>query len=151
MASDGGGNPLIARPITDAASGTPVALVDSLPTLIAGGISIDERSEFVGAELNARYHVYGDKNWHWDSLFGFRYMRLAESLTIQDQLQPLVDNVLTFNGQPVNSPSTLGDMDSFRTTNNFYGLQLGGQLKYESEWFSLGLFAKCTWAQRIRT
>ncbi len=47
LASDAGGNPLIARPVTDAASGIPVAFVDSLPTLVAGGISIDQRSEFI--------------------------------------------------------------------------------------------------------
>ena len=60
-------------------------------------------------------------------MFGFRYMQLADTLSIQDQFHPLIDNALSFNGAPANPPNTFTDMDRFGTSNNFYGLQIGGR------------------------
>jgi hypothetical protein len=142
LASDGAGNPLITRPVINATNGQQIAYADAIPGLIAGGISIDSRSELLGAELNATYHAYCGNHLQVEGLFGFRYTRLAESLTIQDQFSPLTSNVLTFLGAPVSPPDTMADEDRFRTTNDFYGLQLGGKLRWESDWCSLTAFGK---------
>jgi hypothetical protein len=140
--SDATGNPLLARPFFNVVAMRPAAFVDALPNVVAGGFNIDARSEFVGAEVNAACHAYGDRRWHAEGLFGFRYLHLGEQLTIADQFRPLADNILTFEGTPVNMGSSLADMDSFRTTNDFYGLQLGAALSWEGDWFTVGTFAK---------
>jgi hypothetical protein len=142
LQSDSLGNPLIARPVVNAVNGAQSAYLDSLPGLIAGGIVINATSELMGAELNATYHDYPGKCCMWDCLLGFRYLRLAESLTFDDRFAPLVSNVLTFQGAPISPPDTLADMDRFRTSNDFYGMQIGGRVRWECDWFNFGLFGK---------
>src|SRR5262249_23233344 len=75
---------------------------------------------------------------------GFRYMRLAESLRIQDRLTPLLPGTITFNGgtNPVIPPDQLADEDFFGTVNDFYGFQFGGSLHWEHKWLSLDAFGK---------
>jgi Putative beta barrel porin-7 (BBP7) len=140
--SDGTGNPILARPFFNVVAMRPSAFVDSLPNVASGGFTIDARSDFVSAEINAAAHAYGDRRWHVEGLFGFRYLNLGESLTVADHLQPLVNNTLTFEGTPVNIGSSLADMDSFRTNNDFFGLQIGGSVRWEGDWFYVSTFAK---------
>ena len=141
-ASDAAGNPVLARPIFNVVAMRPSAFADSLPGALAGGFNIDARSDYVGAEFNIGSHVYAEKRWHAECLFGFRYMRLDENLTITDQFKPLVDNTFTFVGMPINTGSSVVDMDNFRTTNDFYGLQIGGNVNWEGDWFTVGIFGK---------
>jgi len=61
---------------------------------------------------------------------------------------------LTFLGSPfnglgqfVNPGDVLRDIDSFQTTNSFYGLQLGGRLRWEEDWFSVGVFGKVAFGE----
>ena len=117
-------------------------MADSVPGALAGGISVDAKSEFWGTEISAAYHWHAKERLTFDGLFGFRFLRLAESLTIQDQLQPLVNNFLTFQGAPIPATDSLTDQDSFVTANNFYGLQLGGQVRWDEDWFSICAFGK---------
>ena len=140
--SDANGNPVIARPVVNAITGQQISYLDAIPGLIAGGVSVDVKSELLGAELNAACHAYVGCNCHLEGLFGFRYVRLAESLTIHDHFAPLVNNVTTFEGATVNPPDTLADMDSFKTDNDFYGLQLGGRMRWEGDWCSFACFGK---------
>src|SRR5207302_1975075 len=75
-------------------------------------------------------------------LAGFRFLRLRESLSIEDRLRPLQLNRLPFEGVGLDLTDSLADQDSFRTTNNFYGGQVGGSLRWEGEWFSVCGYAK---------
>ena len=140
--SDAMGNPVLARPVFNVVAMREAGFVDALPGAAAGGFHIDARSEFAGAEFNAGCHIYAEKRLHAEALVGFRYMHLDEGLTIMDQFQPLVNNTFTFLGAPVNSGSSLSDLDSFRTTNDFYGMQLGGKVEWEGDWYTFGCFAK---------
>ena len=63
---------------------------------------------------------------------GFRFLRLAEHLSVVDHLQPLKGNNLKFAGAFLGTGDMLADMDSFRTTNYFYGVQLGGYLLHRN-------------------
>ena len=107
------------------------AFLDAFPGISSGSVAVIATSQFWGAEFDASYHCQPCEHLHLEGLAGFRYLHLAESLTIQDQLTPLQDNVLTFDGATnfVNPPSTLADQDQFRTTNNFYGFQLGSRIE----------------------
>jgi hypothetical protein len=141
--SDAAGNPIIARPFFNVVLGRESAFVNSLPGLASGGISIASSSEMAGAELNASFHNYSADRLHTEALFGFRYMRLAESLTINDQLSPLTNTGgLTFLGNPIGVGDSLSDEDRFRTINDFYGIQIGGRVQWEGDWFFVSGFGK---------
>ncbi len=149
--SDSLGNPIIARPFFDVIAGTQGAEQDSNPVFgFAGGSTVDAVSQLYGGELNARWHFQPMERLHVDGLFGFRYLHLAESLTISDNITPLNDTTgLSFNGSPNNGlgqfvlpPQSLSDQDSFSTVNDYYGLQLGTRVGWNQDWFSVSAFGK---------
>jgi hypothetical protein len=142
LASDGTGNPVIGRPVFNVVEGREAAFVDSLPGVTTGGFSADARSELISTEANLRNYCCLDKHTRADVLVGFRYLRLEESLSMEDQFAPLGPGTLSFVGTPVSPPATLSDVDRFQMVNSFYGLQLGGRLTWESEWVNLSVFAK---------
>ena len=61
--------------------------------------------------------------------------------SIHENINGINGNTIQF---PVNGPgfSSVTDQDSFSTTNQFYGAQLGGRLTWENKWFDAGAFAK---------
>jgi len=158
--SDAAGNPIIGRPIFNvgtnpAAPGiVPREFVEDdsfpasifmgvpFPALFSGGIAIDAKSELYGFEVNGAYHSYTMGRLHAEALGGFRFLHLDENLLIQDHLTALLPGVLTFLGTPIPAGDQITDFDSFQTTNSFYGLQLGGRLTWEEDWFSVGVFGK---------
>lgn len=98
-----------------------------------GSISVHTDSFMTGADINFRH------NWYVnccggliDGLLGARYLHLDESL------------VVTENGaQTVNGVTTTGTLtDSFRTSNNFFGGQIG--LIAQRQWgpWSIDFFTK---------
>src|SRR5262249_41507262 len=72
--------------------------------------------------------------------FGLRYMRLSESLTVTDRIDPLLDNFIAFAGAPVLATDAISDFDSFKTHNTFYGGQGGGRFRWDGGW---GCLAGC--------
>jgi hypothetical protein len=140
--SDATGNPFIARPVFNVVDQVERAFVDAKAGLAAGGVAIDTRSQLLGAELNLRYGCCLTDHLHLDALLGFRFLRLGESLTIRDSLEPLPGSGLTFNTIGVTPPETLADVDSFKTVNHFYGLQLGGGAGWEGKWLYANAFGK---------
>jgi hypothetical protein len=82
----------------------------------AGNVAVHTYSFLTGADANYRRNIIGNCNSTFDMLFGFRYMNLTETLSI------------TENGSQTTAGAgtTTGSLnDSFRTTNNFFGYQLG--------------------------
>jgi hypothetical protein len=142
IAADPNGNPTITRPIVDVLTKSERGFLNSLPGVLSGTLSIDNKSELSGIELNARYHSYIRERLHADALVGFRYLRLAERLRIQELLHPLVPGFLTFLGNNVDPPNSLADEDVFRTVNQFFGPQIGGRLSWEYGCFTAEGFAK---------
>ncbi len=137
FASDPNGNPLIGRPVFLSSVGVPGDFATSVPNLWAGNTTITAHTSLQGYEINlARSLQRGDGN-RLDLLFGFRALNLNEDLIIADAMTPLFPGILTLKGMPVIPPSTLEDFDRFRTSNNFFGGQVGarweggvGQLRY---------------------
>jgi hypothetical protein len=130
--SDQNGNPLIARPVVNANNNTETAYADSFPGALGGGVSITSSSEFLSYELNGLRKILQNDHWRIDGLAGFRYMNLTEWLEVDDTVVPLASGALTFLGQPVDTSSTLFDFDRFKTTNNFFGGQVGGRVIWTS-------------------
>ena len=140
--SDADGNPVITRPFFNVVNQAQSAFADALPGFLAGGIAIDAKSEIFGSELNTHYNFYSSNCLRAGALIGFRYLHLDESLTIQDNVAPLVNNFLTFQGMPVGIGSSVWDQDRFQTTNNFFGGQIGGEMSWEGRWVVASGFAK---------
>lgn len=85
------------------------------------------RSGLHGAELNVTRRIAGPGDWRLDALGGFRYLRLAETLSFS------AASVF------IDAPDVFSPTDVFATTNRFYGLQAGvkGEYVYRG-WFAQG-------------
>jgi hypothetical protein len=140
-ASDSAGNLLLARPIFASDVTDERSFINSFPGQFVGNIAIENKSLLGGAEFNIRYQSCANKALRFDALAGFRYLRLAESLQIRENIQAINGNTLFF--PPANIPySTFSDQDSFSTTNQFFGAQAGSQVTWENRWMGVSAFAK---------
>ena len=144
-ASDGSGNPLIARPVFDEASQTPSRFLTSFPGSFAGASAVTSNSELWGLELAGRYKIEITPYLTGDFLLGYRRMELVEGLEIFDSITPLVP-ALSFLGTAV-TPGTgvsLRDYDRFTTNNTFNGVDFGGRIRWQSgfDWLATTAYWK---------
>lgn len=124
LASDAGGNPLIALPFTDAQTGAPSRLLLSFPGMFSGNATVAATSQLWGGEANLAGHVLGRTWLNVDGIAGFRYLDLQETLNVNAFSIDLAGTG-TFNGAPLPLGTPVFLNDSFRTNNNFYGGQVG--------------------------
>jgi hypothetical protein len=124
------GSPLLYRPFINATPGTPTPIgVESVEIVAsagvpgqaptAGGFAATHTSNFLGGEANVRSNLLCNENYFLDGVVGFRYVRLNESLDLVENPTSLVPI------GPVAALTTINISDQFRTTNQFYGGQLG--------------------------
>ena len=143
FSSDAMGFPVIARPYVSTIGGQLRAEQTSLPPMFNGTTTVDSTTRLYGFEANGRCNGRLASHWDADFLGGFRFVRLEDRLTVSDRLTPIPpNNPLIFLGQPVDPASTLTDQDSFSTSNTFYGLNLGGRLRWQYEWLSISAYGK---------
>lgn len=120
------GAPLLARPFTNASTGTQTALVLSSASTNAGSFSSRFDSKLWGAEGNLRHNFISGFSMSVDGLFGFRYLGLKESLDITGS---------SFN--PLPGPVISSSTDNFKTTSDFYGGQIGASVEFRRDkWFA---------------
>jgi hypothetical protein len=142
------GDPSIARPffnvLTGKVSSEAVAFGTvnadgSLNAALAGTLTARTTSDLWGMDFNFRRFLYENDTSRIDGLVGFRYQRLRD--LVQTNSTSTVNDIL-------NSPfilpngSMLGIMDSFQTTTNFYGGQLGLAGHFEQGRWSLDATSK---------
>ncbi len=132
-----GGDPLLARPFTDIASGTPTpsaqlvanATIPDTPAL-AGAIVASSRTRLWGVEGNMIFTLVRDQDQLGSRnccfLMGYRHLSLGDDLAVTEQFQ-----------QPVGALSTMLVQDRFSTRNTFNGMQLGlrGESQFYGAWF----------------
>jgi hypothetical protein len=120
----GDGVNVLSRPffnINPVVGGTPTAPVPdreiiAFPGMATGAFTAKISSELWGADINARMNLLRGCRWRLDGLVGFRYLEFDEDLNIGE----------TFMGIAGPNAGRSGMlMDSFHTTNNFYGGQTG--------------------------
>ncbi len=124
-----GGIPVLTRPFFDVSPppGESVEQVanPALPGVLplAGAVNVKLNTLFQGGEINGLCNCYKDCLGRFDWIVGFRYLRLRDSLDINEDL--LV---------PATSPIAAGQRtqlnDHFDTRNQFYG----GQTGFRTEW-----------------
>lgn len=115
--SDAVGNPPLYLPVqrVDLAREGTFVIADPLQVL-AGHVAITSTTRLWGGEANVYRNLVRTPTFSFDALAGFRYLDLAERLSLGGALNDPVFNVQQ-------SPA-----DSFATRDQFYGGQVGGRV-----------------------
>jgi hypothetical protein len=134
--SDLAGNPVLARPFTNAQTTFNQAVFVTFPQRFAGGVGVSSASQLWGVEANVldntlhggvplRTYVFPWGEWRLELQAGFRFLELHENLNI-DQLSFLLSQgIASFAGQTIFPPNALFLHDGFGTRNRFFGGQVG--------------------------
>jgi hypothetical protein len=138
VASDANGafaGGVLARPIIDPLTLTPVGVLAAAPGVLAGTVAFKSTSRFDGAEGNVLYNLFNTPGVTIDAFFGTRYLDLDENLAITQATTALGGNTITFGGSPppFGTGTTVGSVlleDRFRTRNQFVGSQFGARAEY---------------------
>jgi hypothetical protein len=147
------GVPVLARPIINALTGTPSTYFVSAPGQFGGSFHLNASSAFYGAQLNGIWQPGAYKEYP-DILVGVRYLNLNEDLTVSQQTTLLSGGLAGFPpGAILRSGNTLSLMDSFATSNTFYGGQVGTRMQYDLGRFYVNGFGTVAlgWTQQVLT
>jgi hypothetical protein len=116
------GNPILARPFFNAATGRPDSQLIAFPGLLAGSIAANAGSTgLLGADALLRANLCCGCNYRLDAVGGYRYLRLSDHLAIEENL------VATSAANPNFVPlgTTIAVTDRFDTRNEFHGFDFG--------------------------
>jgi len=133
--SNAAGSPVLSRPYFDLTGRFENADPRALPNVLLGTTSDELRTQIMGGELNFRRNLSGapGNGGSFSLLAGARWLNLEERYANSDTVRDL----------PLQNALALSISDSFETTNNFCGGQLGAQFLYRFEAFTLSLQGKC--------
>lgn len=129
------GNPIIARPFYDVINNQQDSSLTTYPGYFSGSINISNTSYLSTAELNAIAGIWDGAGCRVRGLVGLRQLRLRETLGISEA------STIT-NAGFANLGETVFVNDSFETTNNFFGGQLGVAADYTWRRWTVELFGK---------
>jgi hypothetical protein len=114
----------------------------SQPGVLSGTVDVVRKSTFWGAEANLRRNFLCGEDYYLDGLLGYRMLGLDESLTINEALVTLGNRTITPPNQlpiiVVPAGTSINVQDRFRTSNRFYGAQVGLDGEYRYGPWSLG-------------
>jgi hypothetical protein len=135
------GSPVLARPFFNVVTGMEDSELDAFPGVASGTKVVHTSSEFQGAEANGICRLLccrdccGCGYYSVDLLGGFRFLALDEDLFIGETIS-VFPNVPTIGG----TQFTLAD--DFRTTNRFYGGQIGARAEFWRNQFFVDVIGK---------
>lgn len=130
LSSAANGEPVIARPFFDPATGLESSLLVSSPGAFVGSIGIASTSQLLGFEGNLGMVLSREMGITWQVAAGIRYLNLDEDITIKQRSEELDDGRGFFDGRPIAKSAELGIFDSFSATNQFVGGQFGTSAAY---------------------
>jgi hypothetical protein len=115
---------VIARPFFNPSSGNTAVKLLSFTDAFTDGVRVGLATQLWGAEGNVMFNI--PYLGAVDSVFaGGRYLNLQETLNVTDQVTTGFRGESFFNGQLQNVGDRVLTSDHFRTTNKFYGAQVG--------------------------
>src|SRR5262249_14129391 len=143
------GDPILGRPFIDANTGLPRFEDIAVPGIIVGSISIKNDNNMQGAGIDFRHNLccccdccqdccdtcnfHGQTSSRLDYIAGVRWFNFNDTLVIKEHLTA-IDPA---GAVPVGT--TFDITDSFRTQNNFYGMELGlVKTRYRCRWMLEG-------------
>jgi hypothetical protein len=131
--------PVLGRPFFDINQNQELAELTGFPQQSSGTISITDSSRLQGAEANLRWNCCCGCNYRFDVLAGFRFLQLDEGLHITEDVNVLA----TLDNSPVfKAGNHINVLDRFDTRNQFYGGQVGGDLRLDRGRWSLDVLGK---------
>ncbi len=123
--------------INEPVAGAPFITQVSAPGVQTGNVTVDSVTRFGGGDLNLLYNAFRGNGWSLNLLGGFRGLELNESLNITANSSLFVTTNYTDNFGNVLASATPGSIvtvvDQFTTRNQFYGGQVGAQLRYSGD------------------
>lgn len=111
-------------PFFDVLNSTENVLVNKHPNKA----TVSDSFQPWGLELNGLYNMTERAHFPLILMTGFRYINLAEDLTLNDTISQ--------------SPGIVNVQDNFSTRNNFFGFQLGAKSHIDYEKLTLDIIAK---------
>src|SRR5262249_23878654 len=114
--SDATGQPLLARPFINAATGVPDVLLVSFPTFAAGRVEINATNQTWGAEGGVICNLFrscpddcsgNECLWNINMLTGFRFLQMHEKLDLQQFTSTVGTSTLIFDGKIYGAPASV--------------------------------------------
>jgi hypothetical protein len=130
------GDPVLARPFFNSASGIEDAQLVAYPAVVQGRMIAQTHSDLRSAEALLRGNWSRGTGGRIDVLSGYRYLGFHEGLWLEEQLT-IVDP-----GGTVQIGTTVDLFDRFRTRNDFHGGTLGVLTSLDQGAVSLDIAAK---------
>ncbi|MBX7103945.1 MAG: BBP7 family outer membrane beta-barrel protein [Gemmataceae bacterium] len=110
---------------------------------INGQFNAELSSFFWGADLNYRRNLWAGCTTRVDGFAGFRYLHLDERFQATESIQFTRDTTFTDAAgtvvRVVPAGLNISILDRFNTKNNFYGGQVGADVEWRRDRWSLGL------------
>jgi hypothetical protein len=114
-----GGNPILARPFFDASLNQQSATLVAFPGAFAGSVNISETSRLFGANALYRQQIGSWGAERFSVLVGYRYLHSSDDLGIS------TSSTVIDPASPIPLGTIIGVTDSFKTSSNFNGVDLG--------------------------
>jgi hypothetical protein len=119
------GDPILARPFFNAQTGAPDATLIAFPGVVKGSVDVTLSStDLVGAGVDLRTNLCWGCGYRVDLLGGYRFLHLHEGLGISE----------TEIAAGPNAPAPVGTRidlsDSFGTSNQFHGAEVGVEAEF---------------------
>jgi hypothetical protein len=130
------GTPLISRPFFNEQLATNAVQVISREGISTGGVFVNTTSDVLGGEVLVRRKLNQTCYRTLDFLWGYRYARIKESLTIRDELTSIDPN----GNVPVGT--VVGGFDQFETSNWFHGFDIGFEYNFLRPRYTVGVLGK---------
>ncbi len=129
----------LALPFQDTLNqGAETSIIFASPGSASGASLVHTSTSFWGVAIDGMCNVTGNSWYRADLLVGVRYLRLAEEISINtvSTAEPPF-GLVQFQGEGFFAPASTVVSDSFRTSNNFYGGQLGAHVQMQKgNWFA---------------
>ncbi len=112
------GNDILARPFFNAFTNEADALLLGFPGDISGNIEVSQNIQTEGAQAFFRHLFRSGCNYRIDLVLGYRYIRVDESISIDNSLEFINETSNLFG-------TTIDQQDLFDVNNEFHGGELG--------------------------
>lgn len=128
------GSSIITRPFFNVTTLRPDVELVSFPGILAGSLAIDATNRVIGGGVNLLKNLCCDPCSRTDLILGYRYLNVADSLTITENLYALPESNVPRGTQ-------FRIVDQFKTSNNFHGGVIGLATEQARGPFFIGLRA----------
>lgn len=131
FAANSADTPILARPVFDTGTNSETAMLAAYPGIVNGTINVTAATNLQGAEAMFRRRMYEECGARIDFLFGYRFVKLDESLNISQS------SVWTATQGNIVVGTTQNLFDQFSTNNQFNGGDFGISYTRELNCWSL--------------